>query len=215
MMIRRLVARTLIVIGVAVILAAILAEAIGAKTMVEWSGSVDTRNVPGAAMVVAAFSSSGTVEISVEGAERIYYMTLKGDPMIALRQLSTVNISLVDTTLVRDVRAGIAYGVSGLETNPLLLRALPLLASIIPVNVSTSQVGDVIRVNLTGGTGVLVVVDPAGGEVVFHMTYRVTGYQRVDTLRLILAGFTISLTGIVLYRASSTRRRIAGGTGGE
>ncbi len=214
MMIRRLVARTLIVVGVAVILAAILAEAIGAKTMVEWSGSVDTSNVPGAAMVVAAFSSSGTVEVSVEGAERIYYMTLRGDPMIALRQLSTINISLVDTTLVRDVRAGIAYGVSGLETNPLLLRALPLLASIIPVNVSTSQVGEVIRVNLTGGTGVLVVVDPAGDEVVFHMAYRVTGYQRVDTLDLILAGFTISLAGLLLYRVSSTRRRTAGGTGG-
>lgn len=206
-MIARLMARTLIVVGIAVILAGVIAELVGAKTRVEWEASVDTSSLPGAAMTVFAFSSSGEVEIMVEGAKSIYYMTLRGDPMIALRQLSTINISLVDHTLVSDIRAGVAYGAAGLKTNPLLLRALPLLANILPVEVSTTQANQTIRVNLTGGNGVLVVVEPQGDRVVFEMRYQVSGYSRLDTVTLTGIGTLTSLSGILVYRSLTRGRR--------
>ncbi|MEB3860738.1 MAG: hypothetical protein GSR84_00780 [Desulfurococcales archaeon] len=210
-MIARLAARTLIVVGIAVILAGVIAELVGAKTSVEWEASIDTSNIPGAAMTVFAFSSSGRVEISVEGARSIYYMTLRGDPMIALRQLSTINISMVEHTLVSDIRAGVAYGAAGLQTNPLLLKTLPLLANILPVEVTTTSAGDVIEVNLTGGNGVLVVVEPSGDKVVFHMRYTVTGYSRLDTYTLTVLGTMTSLAGIIAYNRL-TRPRVAGHT---
>ncbi len=200
-MIRELIPRILVLVGVAVILAALIAEAVGAKDHVEWGVSIDTSSNPGAAMTVFAFSSSGVVSISVEGAKSIYYMKLKGDPMIALRQLSTINISLVDQTLVQDIRAGVAYGAAGLKTNPLLLKALPLLANIIPVEVKTPEGGNnSLRIALHGGQGVLVVVEPDGDRVTFSMEYRVAGYRRLDTNILIASGFLVSVAGLVFYR---------------
>lgn len=198
-MIARLAARTLIVVGVAVILAGVIAELVGAKTSVEWEATVDTSNLPGAAMTVFAFSSSGTAVISVEGAGRVYYLELSGDPMIVLRQLSTLNISMVDHTLVSDIRAGVAYGATGLQTNPLILKTIPLIVGMLPINVTTAEAGDEIRVNLTGGHGVLVIVEPDSDRVVFRLEYTVTGYSRLDTNTLTALGTVMSLSGIIAY----------------
>ncbi|MEB3779017.1 MAG: hypothetical protein GSR85_02120 [Desulfurococcales archaeon] len=191
-----LTSRLFIVVGVALILSGVLADVVGAKEEAVKKAVIEVGDRPGVAITVFAISSSGRASITLEGADRIYYMTLRGDPMLALRQLSTINITLENQAIKHDFRVGIAYGHAVLNTNPLLLTTLPLLANIIPVNMSGAPGGkETIEARIKGGEGLLVIATPSDTRITYTIEYKVEGYKRIGLTTTIMIGTALIVLG--------------------
>ena len=191
-----LTSRLLIVVGIALILSGVLADVVGAKEETVKKAVIDVGGRPGVAITVFAISSSGHASITLEGAGRVYYMVLRGDPMLALRQLSTINITLENQAIRHDFRVGIAYGHAVLNTNPLLLTTLPLLANIIPVNMSGAPGGvERVEARIKGGEGLLVIATPSDTSIRYTIEYRVEGYKRISLPTAIAVGAALIIIG--------------------
>ncbi len=200
-MIGRVVARTAIALGISIIIAVAVSGLVGAKTVSIIEGSLYPDGRPGIAVTIFAFSSSGEARIEVAGVSSLYYMKLRGDPMIVLRQLRTVNISLEHQNIGNDIRAGIAYGSAVLDANPLILGVLPAVSSIIPVG--ESKIGNgtlVVEEYIEGGEGVLVIGVGPQDTVKYTITYRVSGYEPTPPEVAITAGLILALSGILYLR---------------
>jgi hypothetical protein len=193
--------RILIVLGASLILAGIVAELVGAKTESSRAGVIPVYGQPGAAISVYSLTTKGLAEITISNARSAYYLTLKGDPMMVLRQLTTLNISLENLDLVHDYRAGIVYGETLLSTSPAVIATLPLISSVVPVKeVKGGESGFSISVELSPGYGVVVIVVPASeqGLVEYNVKFKVEGYRRTPLTTVTVLGVIMSLSGLIL-----------------
>ncbi len=193
-------ARIIFVLGLALIIAGVVAEAYGARTVTVYEGSIDVSQTPGAAIVVFSLSSNGVVTVEVNGASEVYYVTnISGDPMAVLRALSVFNIRLGETQMEHDVRSGLIRGYALINASEYLLQALPRISQLLHFNIEEARAESVngsylIREGLGAATGIVVLVVPSGPVVEYRVEYRLVGYERLPAS--VSAGVGVVLLGV-------------------
>ncbi|MCE4613178.1 MAG: hypothetical protein F7C07_05035 [Desulfurococcales archaeon] len=200
------VSRLLLVIGLAIAVSGVIAETIGAKTGEDYELRVYPGGKPGVAFSIFALGSSGSVDIEIRGADRVFNLKIRGDPISMLRQLATLNISLVEENVIHDVRTGVIVGKAAIDTYPGLIALLPVIAGFIPVEESESRGVHLIREEISSGEGVLIIATPLSEDrpVEALMDYRVQGYSRLSAKGSVEVGALLASLSFLYY---AVRRR--------
>ncbi|MEB3860386.1 MAG: hypothetical protein LRS43_04170 [Desulfurococcales archaeon] len=192
--------RVLLVIGLAIAVSGIVAELVGAKTGETYDLTAYPGERPGVAFSIFAVGSSGSVEIEVSGADRVFMLKIRGDPISILRQLATLNISLVEENVVHDVRAGVIVGKASIDTYPGLIALLPVIAGFIPVEESESRGVHVLGDTISSGEGILIIATPLEGQSVdATIKYKIQGYSRLSAKDSIEAGALLAALSLLYY----------------
>lgn len=187
--------RILLVVGLSLALSAIAANFWGVKLDSSWSGYVAQGEGEGVLLAAISTSGSGRVTASVSGVAEAYYIKLTGAPFRIFDYLSALNVSLADRSLSPDVRAGITYGWGVIEANPLIIRLLPAISDVTPIEVINSTF--TLETGLDVGESIAIfIVAGEEGVVNFEFQFRVTGYARTSEETVLGAGMALALAGI-------------------
>ncbi len=183
-MTRPLGARILAVLAAALAAASLVSAAYGPRPVTTYQGAVDAGGAAGVALLFFSISSNGALHLEIEGARQAFYVSnLTGDPLTVLRALSVFNIRMGESEMTHDVRAGLIRGYATIEAEQAILQALPAISRLLHFNIEEAPVSEgriVIDTQLRAATGVVVVVVPESGTVIYTAEYRLEGYQRLS-----------------------------------
>jgi len=185
--------RIAVLVAVGLLAAAVAADLYGAKTEARFSGAVSPAGGDAVVVAVLAATSGGVVELRLEGHESAYYFKIRGSPLKALSQVSTLGVRLENERFTYDVRAGFGYGDAIVIADPALIASLPLLAS------GSGSVGElppgeaVLVERLSTGEGLAVIALPGGDGIVrYEGVFRVEGYDRLSALEALAVAAAIA-----------------------
>ncbi|MEB3805934.1 MAG: hypothetical protein GSR73_00240 [Desulfurococcales archaeon] len=204
--------RILVILGVSLLLASIVAEAYGAKTSTSAGGTVALGAAKGLAIYAMSLGGEGRLELRVSNAQTVYYIAnISGDIGTLMGSLRVFNISAFNSQTIHDVRAGLVYGHATLRTSRFLLAALPGIAKMLHFSIKQVRVVNgeaTVKAMLKPGEGILVVVIPRGDSVAYKLDYHVVGYRRLGlgaslAVSCILVGLGLA-SGLPFRRRSYT-----------
>ena len=213
-----LASRVLIILGISLAIAGLVAGAYGARTETRYTGALDMGGAQGAALLVFSLSSNGEAVINVTGAREVFYVSnLTGDPLSVLRALSVFNIRLAETDMRHDVRAGLVTGYATINTSQVILEALPRIAGLLDFSIiranETGSGSYTISAGLKAASGVIVLVVPEDSVVEYSIRYRLVGYDRLEPFEAgVIGGFLVA-AGVV-YDVMVARRSGVEDSGG-
>ncbi|MCE4621278.1 MAG: hypothetical protein F7B95_02405 [Desulfurococcales archaeon] len=187
-----LMSRVLIVIGVSIILAGVLAEVFGAKTQSTWSGTEALDKGEVLALMVWATAASGKVEISVDGVQSIYYTVVRGDPLSLVANSTAFGVRIEATEVYHDFRGGVFYAVADVSMDPI---AFAFAASRFKVS------SNPLTLHLETRESIILMLPPpklGGGTVSYNVTYTVEGYSRTSLPYTIVSGAALALVGTLV-----------------
>ena len=199
--------RIAVLVALGLLVAAAVADLYGAKTEARFSGAASQGNGQAVIIAVMALTSSGTVDLRLQGFNEAYYFKLYGSPMKALSQISTLGIKLENERFVYDVRAGFGYGEASVVADPAVIASLPALASGTTVGVLEGGEAAIVE-KLESGQGLAVIaIAEEGGVVSYQGIFKVEGYDRLNGREaLAVAGVAAGLPIVVWLGAGWARR---------
>ncbi len=197
-----LYSRLLVILGISLIIASIIAEAYGAKTHASHQATVAIGGAAkGLAIYAMSLGGSGKVNVRVNNASIVYYISdISGDIGTLMSSLRVFNISAFNAQTIHDVRVGLVYGQATLKTSKYLLAALPGIAkmlhfSIYRVNVTNGT--STLSEDLNPGEGILVIAIPKGNTISYSLEYNVMGYERISVGSSIGIAGALILLGVI------------------
>lgn len=196
-------ARILVVIGLALIIAATVANYYGAKTTATYTGAVSVGDAQGVAVYLMTLGGEGDVTVRLEGVSSALYVgNVTGDVMSLVTSLSVFNITVQASSAAHDARAGVIYGSSTLLTSPHLLGTLPTIARLLNFNIGSLEASNgtaTVNVHLKPSQSVLVLGVPDTSVVRYTIDYRLTDYGRMSYGAALLLGISMIAAGILFY----------------
>jgi len=194
--------RILIIIGLSLIIASLIATTYGAKTSTNYHGLVSLGSARGVAVYAMTLGGEGVLRVEVHNAETVFYISnISGDIGTLMGSLRVFNISAFNAKTIHDVRAGLIYGYAELKTSKFLLKALPGIAKMLHFSIKeVSLINGSARISerLLPGEGLLVVIIPRSGSADFSLDYHIVGYKRIGVYESIVLSFIVIMAGLVL-----------------
>lgn len=192
--------RILVVIGLALIIAAAVANYYGAKTEAYHEGSIEVGEAQGVAVFVMSLAGEGDAVIALQGVSSAFYISnVSGDVMSLVSSLSVFNISVEESNTVHDVRAGIFYGFSTLKANRYLLNALPTVAKMLNFGINSIPAENnsvSVDMHLFPSESAIVIGVPTGDVVKYSIDYRLSGYERLGFRDALILGGLLMVSGL-------------------
>lgn len=192
--------RILVVIGLALIIAAAIANYYGAKTEVHHEGSIEVGEAQGVAVFVMSLAGEGDAVITLKGVSSAFYISnVSGDVMSLVSSLSVFNISVEASNTVHDVRAGIFYGFSTLKTSKYLLNALPTIARMLNFGINSIPAENdsvSVEMHLLPSESAIIIGVPTGDTVQYAIDYRLSGYERLGFQDALILGGLLMVLGL-------------------
>ncbi len=200
----RLLGRLLVVIAVAVVAGGLLAEAVGAKTRVVYSNTVEVGGEGGpeaAAVMVWSLTSRGMARVDFEGAQTVYYIVVRGDPTRLIGETSKVGIGIEEQEIYHDFRGGVVIAHAVLRANPLLIAGI--ISSAL-MEGQAVQANGTLEVELDTRESVVAVALPSQGSerVSYSVEYRILGYERSSPESLAVFSMASAAVGSALIYAA-------------
>ena len=199
-----LYSRLLLVLAVALVIAAIAAEAFGARTESRFSGAVNPQGGQAVMIAVLAVTSSGLVEVEVYGGVSVYAIEIAGSPLTAINQVTSLGVNVRDQKFFYDFRSGYGYGDAVIDADPLLLEIIPQVSGNVREAVSLGEEVHLIEGELDSGQGMAIIVT-LGEESEETVTYRgsfvVSDYYRLDLRGALAVSIAMAAAALILPRA--------------
>ncbi len=199
------VGRVLVAMAVALVAAGIVGDAVGAKTEATYTGAIPVAGGPKvAAVMVWALSTNGHVEARFEGAQAVYYVKVKGDPMGLVSNASRLGVRVENSQVNHDFRTGVLVAHATLSANPLLVAGIIREAL---QRGNAIQANGTVSVDLQTRESVIAIAVPAPGAqaVSYTLTFTVEGYRRAPDTVIALASTSMAAAGVALIAASRRR----------
>ena len=195
--------RIALAVALGIIVAATIGDMFGAKTEASFSGAVDVSEASAALIAALSTTSSGTIEVRIEGARSVYYLEIAGSPLTALNQVTALGVQVESQRFLYDVRAGLGYGDALLKADPALLAVLPRVSGNVE---EAARSGDayVVREVIEAGQGLAIIVLPAEGSdtIEYRGVFTISGYYRMDLNTAIIVAIAVAVAGLTPYLAS-------------
>lgn len=172
-------ARFLIYLAVALVVAAAVADLFGVKLSTSYSASVPSSQVGAVAVVVMPTSVNGLVTINASGAEEVIYMNMGVNPIGLLPQVKGLGLKIVSEQVDEDLRAGVIIDIAGLQGNPIFVEQA--FQGVIKYAPQTRSGNYTITDAVSPDSYLVAVVVPASNSsyVNVAMHFRVEGYGRL------------------------------------
>ena len=204
-----LYSRIAIAIAAGVIVAALLGQFFGAKTESSFSGAIGVSEGNAALIAVLSVSSSGEVEISVEGARSVYYLEIAGSPLTAINQVTALGVQIESQRFFYDVRSGLGYGDALLKADPALLAVLPRLSGNVMEAGKAGENSFLVREEVEAGQGLAVIAIPGSDRIEYSGVFRVEGYYRMNLETALLIASAITLASLVPTLAGRALQKLS------
>jgi hypothetical protein len=199
--------RVLIILAVAVIVAGIAAEVVGAKVEAVYSSEIPVSGpLQAAALMVWSPSSAGKVTLDLVGAKTVYYIKVRGDPTSLLAEAGKVGIKVKNENVYHDFRGGVLIGQATLEADPLLIAGLVMGAMQTGKAVKVEGGHIVEDLDVREGLIVVALPDEGVGKVSYTVDYRIEGYSRaragtISAMSVAMAALGFSF--LAIYRRAN------------
>ncbi|MCX8195615.1 MAG: hypothetical protein N3F67_00800 [Acidilobaceae archaeon] len=192
--------RLLLVIAIGLLVSSAIAELYGAKLSSEYTRTVKVGPRVASLLVVAAITSSGRAEVTVEGADSVYYVKVAGDPFLLAQQFRSLRLNVSNVRSNVDLRAGVTFTAIQVESNPFLVQALSLLGNVIPISEKKENVTRITESVASDSSLLIVSTKDSEGEVRYIIKYSVEGYSRLTAPEtFIVSAIMVALAGAIEY----------------
>lgn len=177
--------RILLVLAVAVVVAGVAAETVGAKVETVYSSKIPASGpLEAAALMVWSPASAGRVTLDLEGAKTVYYIKVHGDPSSLLAEAGKVGVRVRNENVYNDFRGGVLIGQATLEANPLLIAGL--VSGALEAGKAVKADSGHVSVDLDAREGLIVVALPDSGvnAISYNVVFKIRGYSRASDTTL-------------------------------
>lgn len=201
------VSRLLIVIAIGLLVSSVVAELYGAKLSTDFTRTVKASPQLASLLAVAALTSEGIVDVTVEGADSVYYVKIAGDPFLLAQQFRSLRLNVTSIRSNVDLRAGVSFTSIQVESNPFLVQALSLLGNVIPITERKENVTKINERVRSDASLLIIAIKDSPGQIKYDIKYRIEGYDRLSPNQTLLASaLMVALAGALEYYKRTNSR---------
>ncbi|MCS7106774.1 MAG: hypothetical protein NZ902_01530 [Acidilobaceae archaeon] len=202
-----LISRLLVVISIGLLVSSVVAELYGAKLSTEFSRNVPANPQLASLLAIAALTSEGRVEVTVEGADNVYYLKVAGDPFLLAQQFRSLRLNVSNVRSNLDLRAGVSFTSIQVESNPFLVQALSLLGNVIPITEKRENVSRISERIRSDASLLIIAVRDTPGQIKYDIKYRIEEYDRLSAPQTLIASFLMIALAVAYeyYRRANNK----------
>lgn len=194
------ISRLLLVIAIGLLVSSVVAELYGAKLSTEFTRTVRVSPQLASLIAIAALTSEGSVEITVEGADSVYYIKVAGDPFLLAQQFRSIRLNVSNVRSNVDLRAGVSFTSIQVESNPFLVQALSLLGNVIPITEKRENVTRISERVRSDASLLVIATKDSPGQIKYNIRYKIEGYDRLSPSETLLASvLMVAIAGAFEY----------------